>query len=252
MRFVVLSSGSKGNTTYVECGNTKLLIDVGNRCKYVVDRLKEIGVDAKDIDGILLTHTHVDHIGGLRVFTKKFGTMVYLTQGCRDDLDFMFDCQIIGLGSFEIGDFHIDVFKTSHDAPDSVGFVLHGDEKSFVYVTDTGYINEKYFMMLSNANCYVMESNHDIEMLSNGKYPFRLRQRILSDKGHISNYDCSRYLSMLSGDKTKCVVLAHLSLENNTPELAYNALMERLDMDDKKIDKIIIAKQDEMTEMVEL
>ena len=97
-----------------------------------------------------------------------------------------------------------------------------------------------------------MESNHDIEMLSNGRYPFKLRQRILGDKGHISNYDCARYLSEFIGNKTKCIVLAHLSLENNTPELAYDTLMKRLDEDKKSVSKVIIAKQDEMTEMVEI
>ena len=167
-------------------------------------------------------------------------------------IEYDIDYQIIELGRFVVKDFCIDVFRTSHDAPDSVGYVLYGDGKSFVYVTDTGYINEKYFSMLSNADCYVMESNHDIEMLSNGKYPFHLRQRILSDKGHISNYDCSRYLSLLSGDKTKCVVLAHLSFENNTPDLAYQTLIDRLTVDGKSFDKIIIAKQDEMTELVEI
>jgi len=252
MRFIVLSSGSKGNTTYVECGHTKLLIDLGNNCKYVVSKLEEIGVDAKDIDGILLTHTHTDHVGGLKVFLKRFGTKVYLTKGALSELEYISNYQVITLGNLDIGDFSVDVFRTSHDAPDSVGYVLHGDGKVIVYVTDTGYINEKNFFMLSNADAYVMESNHDVEMLSNGKYPFYLRQRILSDKGHISNYDCARYLSVLSGDRTKCVVLAHLSLENNTPELAYQALMDRLEEDGKSFDKIIIAKQNEETEMVEV
>ena len=107
--------------------------------------------------------------------------------------------------------------------------------------------------MLSNADAYIMESNHDVEMLSNGKYPFHLRQRILSDKGHISNYDCSWYLSSFMGDKTHCIVLAHLSLENNTSELAYNTLMNRLDECGINVpDKVIVAKQNEETEMVEV
>jgi len=253
LRFVVLSSGSKGNTTYVECGDTKILIDVGNRCKYIVDKLRSIGVDAKDIDAILLTHTHVDHIAGLKVFLNKFKTKVYLTEGMKKELDYVLNYQIISLGNFSLGDMNIDVLRTSHDAPDSVGYVLHNDGKSVVYITDTGYINQKYFSMLSNADAYILESNHDVEMLSNGKYPFHLRQRILSDKGHISNYDCAWYLSLFWGNRTKCIVLAHLSEENNTPELAYNTLSDKFaECNIKLPDKVIIAKQNEETEMVEV
>ncbi len=252
MKFIVLSSGSKGNTTYIECGNTKILIDLGNNCKYVVNKLKGIGVDAKDIDGILITHTHVDHIKGLKVFLNKYNTKVYLTKLMISELNYITNYQPITLGSFSIKDFTIEVIKTSHDANDSVGYIIKGEGRTIVYITDTGYINEKYFKILTNADAYILESNHDIEMLSNGRYPFHLRQRILGDKGHISNYDCSRYLSEFLGDKTKCIVLAHLSEENNTPKLAYDALMERLKEDGKTFDKVIIAKQDEETEMVEV
>ena len=252
MRFMVLSSGSKGNTTYVECGHTKILIDLGNNCKYVVGKLKEIGVDAKDIDAILLTHTHVDHIKGLKVFCHCYGTKVYLTKGAKAELDYLSDYQVIDLGKFSLQDFVVNVLRTSHDAPDPVGYILYGDNKSMVYITDTGYINEKYFSILTNADAYVLESNHDIEMLTNGRYPFQLRQRILGDKGHISNYDCARYLSSFLGDNTKWIVLAHLSEENNTPELAYNTLMDRLKEDGKQFDHVLLAKQDEEIEMVEL
>ena len=253
MRFIVLSSGSKGNTTYIECGNFKLLVDVGNNCKYVVSKLKGIGVDAKDINAILLTHTHADHISGLKVFLHRFGTKVYLTQGMKDELDYVLNYQIISLGKFSIDDILIDVLRTSHDAPDSVGYVIHADGKSIVYITDTGYINKKYYSMLSNANAYIMESNHDIEMLSNGRYPFHLRQRILGDKGHISNVDCSWYLSQFLGNDTNCIVLAHLSEENNTSEIAYDTLINCLEENNVRIpDKIIVAKQNEETEMVEV
>ena len=252
MKFVVLSSGSKGNTTYVECGNVKILIDLGNSCKYVVDKLKEIGVNPGDIDGILITHTHVDHIKGLKVFLHKYGTKVYATKKVLDELDYVSCYEIIPLSCFSIFDVDVNVMKLSHDAPECVGYIIHYDNKSLVYITDTGYINQKYFSMLSNANAYILESNHDIEMLLNGRYPFQLRQRILGDKGHISNYDCSRYLSLFLGSNTSCVVLAHLSLENNTSELAYQCLIDRLDEDGKGVERIIIAKQDEKTEMIEV
>ena len=113
-------------------------------------------------------------------------------------------------------------------------------------------INEKYFGLLNNADAYILESNHDIEMLSNGKYPFHLRKRILSDKGHISNYDCARYLSSLSGSRTKTIVLAHLSEENNTKELALNTLKDRLKKEHIDFNDIIISSQNEKTSLINL
>lgn len=252
MRVRVLSSGSKGNTTYIECNNTRILIDAGNSCKYIVDKLKEIGLNGKDIDAIFMTHTHSDHIKGLKMFAHRFNPLIFVTEGMIKELDFLDNYEVIDKNSFMFKDLDIDIVKTSHDAPGSVGYVISGDDKSIVYITDTGYINNKYFDLLRNRDLYIMESNHDIEMLNNGRYPFRLRQRILSDKGHLSNYDASRYLSNFIGDKTKYIVLAHLSEENNTYDLAYDTLIERFKDDNKKICKVIIAKQDIETEIIEI
>lgn len=252
MKVIVLSSGSKGNTTYIECGNTKILIDIGNSCKYVVSKLKEIGIEANDINAILITHTHVDHIKGLKVFTKKYNPKVYITKGMKEEIDYLTNYKIIDTTIINLNDLKINVIKTSHDAPDSVGYIINGEEKSIVYITDTGYINNKYFDLLTNKEIYIMESNHDIEMLNSGPYPFRLRQRILGDKGHLSNYDSARYISTFIGEKTKCVMLAHLSEENNTYDLAYNTLIERLESNNQTVDKILIAKQNEETELIEV
>lgn len=252
MKVTVLSSGSKGNTTYIESGQTKILIDVGNSCKYVINKLKEIGIEGNDIDAILITHTHSDHIKGLKVFLNKFNPEVYITKGMLKELDFLKSYHIIDTNILKVKDLLINVIKTSHDAPDSVGYVVKGDGKSIVYITDTGYINNKYFDLLSNKELYIMESNHDIEKLNNGPYPFKLRQRILGDKGHLSNYDSAKYISSFIGEKTKCVILAHLSEENNSYDLAYNTLLERLNNNNQQIDKIVIAKQDEETEVLEV
>ena len=149
-----------------------------------------------------------------------------------------------------INDIEITLIKTSHDAKGSIGFVIESKEKSLAYITDTGYINNKYFPLLSNREVYIMESNHDVEMLNNGPYSFSLRQRILGDKGHLSNYDCSRYLSSFIGNKTNTIVLAHLSEENNTYSLAYDTLMNRLEENSLSINKVIIAKHDEETEEI--
>lgn len=250
MKVVVLSSGSKGNTTYIECGKTKILIDMGNTCKYVVNKLKGIGIEAEQIDAIFITHTHVDHIKGLKVFLKKFGTKVYFTKKMQDELDYVDNYAFIDNDEISFGDLNFHIVKTSHDVVDSVGYVIEGDNRSIVYITDTGYINQKYFPMLENREVYILESNHDIEMLNNGPYSFQLRQRILGDKGHLSNYDCSRYLSSFIGAKTKYIVLAHLSEENNTATKAYQTLIERLEKNQQHVDNILIAKQDEETEEI--
>ncbi len=251
MKVRVLSSGSKGNTTYVETDNTKLLIDIGNTCKYVKERLEEMNVNPANIDGILITHLHIDHIKGLKVFCKKYNVKVYLTDIMKKDLDYIDNYSFIS-DDFEINDIHVTAIKTSHDTEDSRGYILSNENKSMVYITDTGYINKKYFEVLKNRNLYVMESNHDVEMLTNGSYPFQTRQRILSDKGHLSNYDSSKYLSSFIGDNTKYIMLAHLSQENNTEEIAYETLINRLNLDNKHVDNIIIARQDEETELVTL
>ena len=250
MRVVVLSSGSRGNTTFIESGNIKILIDAGNTCKYIVNSLKGIGIDANDLDGIFITHTHVDHIKGLKVFLNKFDVKVYCSAKMLEELDYVNNYEIINEGIVDLGDLIINVIRTSHDVSESFGYILEGNNKSVVYVTDTGYINNKYFPVLSNRDLYIMESNHDIEMLNNGRYSFNLRQRILGDKGHLSNYDSALYLSKFIGDNTKYIMLAHLSEENNSPSVAYDTLMERLSSTNQNIDRVIILEQDVCSEEI--
>ena len=252
MKVRILSSGSKGNTTYIETENTKLLIDLGNSCKYVKEKLEGINVDPNSIDGILITHTHDDHIKGLKVFEKKYNTKVYMAPKMQQYLKYIENYEIITENTIKIKDIEINIIRTSHDAEDSRGYIINHKEKSIVYITDTGYINNKYFELLKNRDIYIMESNHDVELLNNGPYPFQLRQRILGDKGHLSNYDSAKYLSEFIGEKTKCIMLAHLSEENNTRELAYNTLKERLEKNEQNIDKIIIATQNQETELIEI
>ena len=254
MQVIVLSSGSKGNSTFVKTDSTKILIDLGVTKSYIEEKLKEVEEEPDQIDAILITHTHVDHIQGLKVFLKKYNTKVYVTEQLKSLLvEYGIDANyVIYDKSFKIKDIDIEIFKTSHDVPGSVGFIIKSEDKSLVYVTDTGYINERYFDKLKNHNLYIMESNHDIEMLMNGKYPFHLRKRILSDKGHLSNVDAGNYLSNFIGQKTKTIVLAHLSDDNNTYEKAYNEVYKILKKKNKKVPNIIIAKQKQRTDLIEL
>ena len=145
-----------------------------------------------------------------------------------------------------IGDIDIKVFKTSHDVP-SYGYILNDE---LVYITDTGYINNKYFDMLKNKKIYIMESNHDIEMLEEGPYPYHLKQRVWSDKGHLSNKMSAEYLSNFIGDNTYAVVLAHLSEINNKEELALEEFNEK--ENNRRVEKLIIARQKEPTELIEV
>lgn len=255
MKISVLSSGSKGNSVLVATDNTKVLIDLGVTKSYAEEKLKELNVDPKEIKGILITHTHADHIQGLKVFLKKYHPKLYVNKvilGLLKEYLEDFSYELYENDTFKIDDLNIRVIKTSHDVKGSVGFIIESFGKSLVYITDTGYINNKYFDKLSNHNLYIMESNHDIKMLMDGNYPYYLKQRILSDKGHLSNKDASYYLSRFIGDNTKTIILAHLSDDNNTYDLAIKTLNEVLKNKNKKVDNILIAKQKKRTDWIEV
>lgn len=251
MKVCVLASGSKGNSTLIQTEHSNTLIDIGLSNLSIEKKLISLDIDPDKIDNVFITHTHIDHVAGLKVFIKKHNPVVYLTQKMYDELaeTIDFNNYVILDGDLYINDLNVKYFKTSHDAPDSVGYIFSNKDKEFVYVTDTGYINNKYFDLLTNKDMYVFESNHDIELLMNNpNYPYQTKQRILSDKGHLSNKDSSYYLSKFVGNKTKHIVLAHLSEQNNDKDIAYYTLQEKIGNDIN----IIIAEQDTMTELVEV
>lgn len=255
MKVCVLSSGSKGNSTLVITDKVKILIDLGTTTSYVEAALNNLNVDVKEISHILITHSHVDHIKGLKVFIKRYNPVILVTEDMKNVLE-------KELGNFRyeyyedkkaiIGDLTVNVIKTSHDAEESIGFVLINNNSSMVYITDTGYINQKYFKILSNNNLYVLESNHDIKMLMDGPYPYYLKQRVQGDKGHLSNKQASDYLCKFIGDNTRKIVFAHISEHNNSYEKVIETFNEELSKNGMKFDDVLIAKQNEATEVIEV
>lgn len=253
MRVCVLSSGSKGNSTYVEIKNHKILIDIGTSSLYIEKSLRQIDVEPSSIDLVLITHAHIDHVKGLKVFNKKYKPRVYITDKIlkESNLERM-DFKIID-DLKDIEDIKINEVPLSHDVSDIKGYVIEDTDDSMVYITDTGYISEKNFKLIKNKNIYVFESNHDVEkLMNNDKYPHHTKIRILSDKGHLSNVDSSYYLTKIIGDNTKYIILSHLSEQNNTEDLAIKTLKNELKKHNITNKKVLVARQNELTEILKV
>jgi len=250
----VLASGSKGNCTLVKTNSANFLIDAGSTAKNINEKLNENNLSLNDIKYILITHTHADHTSALKVIIKKARPTIILSELMYKDLDFLkdYDNVMFLQDNLILDDCLIENIKTSHDASDSRGYIITCGKSSLVQITDTGYLNQKYFEKLKNKNLYIMESNHNVEMLMHGRYPKWLKTRVNSDVGHLSNEASAFYLSKLIGDNTKKVILAHLSEENNTPELALEALANELKDNNIEFNDYITAKQNEQTELVEI
>ncbi len=252
MKVKVLASGSKGNSTFIQTEKLKILIDMGITYQYLVTELETVGVSPKELDAIFITHTHSDHIKGLASLVKKTNLKVYALKEMIEELSKRIPKENIFIydNSFVLEDLKIDLIRISHDV-EGVGFVLEANNHSLVYITDTGYINEKYFPLLKNREIYIMESNHDEEMLMEGPYPYLLKQRVISDKGHLSNETTANYLLDIVGEKTKKIILAHISENNNTEELALETTKNLLEKN--HIHKeILVAKQYESLEEIEV
>lgn len=254
MKVCVLASGSEGNVTYVETAKSKILIDIGTNLKYITSKLAELNVAPSDIDYILISHTHDDHIKALKTFLRKNHPRICLTIKMLFDIEELkdYDNLLVFEDDIILEDCQIKSIKTSHDTNDSRGFIITENGKSVVYLTDTGYLNHKYFSSLSNKDIYLIESNHDVEMLINGPYPKWLKTRVVGPYGHLSNQDSAIYMSKLIGPKTKRILLMHLSHKNNTEELALNTINNIFNENAIAFSEIACARQKEKSEVIEV
>lgn len=245
MEIIVLGTGSKGNSTLIKTEKSNILIDIGFSYKTLTEKLESVNMYPKDINYILLTHDHTDHIYGLSTFLRQNKPILYMTEKLSKNIPYYINTKYLEAEN-NINDTFVRVIPTSHDSTDAVGFVIENNSESVVYITDTGYLNEKNFKYLKNKNYYIIESNHDIEKLLNGRYPYYLKQRIYGDSGHLSNEACGMYLTKLIGNDTKKIVLIHLSEENNTKVLAYDTVTREINND--KI-PVLVSDQYEILEV---
>lgn len=217
MFFDVINSGSKGNATLVFSSNTLILIDAGIPIVTIEEELKKFNKGINDISAVLITHNHSDHIRSIKSFSpKKIYSLEKTVPGSLSN--------VVALNEpFTIGDMKITAFPTSHDAINPCGFMIENNEEKLVYMTDTGHYLSNNTPLVKNPDYLIIESNHDIQMLLHTHRPMELIQRILSDYGHLCNEDSAFATLEIIGDKTKEIILAHLSEEANTPECALEA-----------------------------
>lgn len=254
MKTCVLASGSEGNCTYIETNNLKILVDLGTNVKYISERLSELNIKLEDIEYIIISHVHDDHIKALKTYIKKYHATIFVTKLMLQELPTLkeYDNIIIYDDDIYLDGLKINVIKTSHDSSDSRSFIFTSENKSIAYITDTGYLNQKYFEELSNLNVYLFESNHDVEMLMNGPYPTWLKNRVVGPCGHLSNKDASVYLAKLIGPSTNKIILTHLSHKNNTEEIALDTIHKTFKEYNIEFESITCAKQKEKSELIEL
>lgn len=238
LRYVLLGSGSNGNCCIIESNNTVIAIDFGLGIKDIKERASKVGYEIDEIKALFITHNHTDHIRSIKYFPIE---RVYATASTLVDYEPII---IEPFKTIYVGDFKITPIPTSHDAINSVGYIIETNEEKLVYMTDTGYVNKKFFSYLKDADHYVFESNHDETMLLRCKYPYFLKKRIISDSGHLSNTDCAEILSLLISEKTKSIVLAHLSEEANTKELALSTLKDIFNKNGIDYSNIVIQAAD--------
>lgn len=264
MRVMTIASGSSGNCIYVGDDDTHVLIDTGISKKKVEEGLRRLDLSLNDINAILVTHEHSDHISGLGVVERKCEIPIYATwgtiQGIKntnlgrmpEDIYNTIECD----REFSIGSLKVRPVATSHDALCPCGYRVESENKAFGLVTDLGFYDDYIVDSFTGVNCIVLEANHDIRMLETGPYPYTLKQRILGDRGHLSNESAGHLIDRLLGDRMQEILLGHLSKENNYPDLAYETVRTEIDLSESCFHsrdfKISVAGRDEPSHIIQL
>ncbi|MBR6558508.1 MAG: MBL fold metallo-hydrolase [Clostridia bacterium] len=234
IRLYTLYSGSKGNASYVRCGSTAILIDGGKSARTLESALSLVGGNMREISAVFVTHEHADHISALEIISKKYHIPVHMTEASavKGVPPTSHLSSVVRLHppiySENVGELTVTSFLLSHDSNMCVGYRIDSEDDSVGILTDTGYISESALAALSGCRSVVLEANHDIKMLKEGRYHYSLKERILSGKGHLSNDDSSAAAVHFCRSGTEKIHLAHLSEENNLPEIALSAVESAL------------------------
>lgn len=236
LKLIPLFSSSKGNCTYIENDTTSLLVDIGISCKRLVNKLNEFNINPESIEGILITHEHSDHIKGIKVFANKYHIPVYSTEKTWQYLETNLSLPqelirtFVPNYTFKIGDIKVQPFNIPHDAIDPCGFSFYSGNEKVTVATDLGCVNDYLISNMMQSNSILLESNHDVNMLKTGPYPWSLKQRIIGNYGHLSNETSAKVVEILAKNGTKNFFLGHLSEDNNFPELAKETIYSHLKM----------------------
>lgn len=217
-----LSSGSRGNAVYIETDKTRILVDAGISCRATDVALKTLGTSVAELDAVFITHEHTDHVRGLYQITKKNPLTVHIAEPSAEGVTTAGGETIVHPPLFEVklGELEISSFVTPHDSKCSVGYIIKTEGHTVGIATDFGVMTDTIAQRLAECDSVILESNHDVAMLESGSYPYFLKQRILSRHGHLSNADCADCAVLLAKAGVKRLLLAHLSEENNRPQLA--------------------------------
>ena len=263
MRMVSIASGSSGNCIYIGSDDTHILVDTGISNKRIEQGLNEIGIKGSELNGILITHEHSDHIKGLGVLARKYEIPVYSTKETLEEIQRVKSlgeyqqellCPICHDVDFYIGDLLIKPFKIDHDAANPVAYRVQHERKSVAVATDMGHYSQYTIDHLQGLNALLLEANHDVRMLETGPYPYYLKRRILGEHGHLSNENAGRLLSCILHEGLKFICLGHLSKENNYEALAYETVCLEISEGDSPYKagdfSITVAKRDCMSSIM--
>jgi phosphoribosyl 1,2-cyclic phosphodiesterase len=262
IKFCSLYSGSSGNALFLSGGGTKILIDAGLSAKKIITALQAIGEEPAELSGILISHEHSDHIRGAGILSRKLRIPIYANSQTWEAMEHQLGpvapqhrLTFTTGSTFSLGGLSVKAFPTPHDAVESNGFCLCDQKKKITVATDIGHISEVILNNLMQSDLIILESNHDLQMLQTGSYPYYLKKRIMGERGHLSNDTAGELAAIFAETGTRRFVLGHLSKENNRPELAYRTVAQALAARGIKAGhdvQLLVAARDQVSEVVNL